>query len=73
MSPAKTSPAAKPAPKLLSACSLRHSPPFLKATITKATVYWPDGKVQEVVGLEPGAYWDVTEGEAKPKRATAPR
>jgi hypothetical protein len=41
--------------------------------ITKATVYWPSGKVQEVAGLEPDAYWDVAEGEAKPKRASAPK
>jgi hypothetical protein len=39
--------------------------------IDKATVYWPDGKVQQVAGLEPDAYWDVTEGEAAPKRAPA--
>jgi hypothetical protein len=31
--------------------------------ITKATVYWPSGKVQEVSGLEPNAYWDITEGK----------
>ena len=36
-------------------------------TIDKVTVYWPSGKTQELAGLEPGAYWDVTEGEA-PKR-----
>lgn len=38
------------------------------AKIDKATVYWPSGKAQEVTGLEVGAYWDVTEGEAKAKR-----
>lgn len=39
------------------------------AKIDKVTVYRPSGKSQEVAGLEPGAYWDVTEGEARPKRA----
>ena len=43
------------------------------AKIDKATVYWPSGKVQEVTGLEPGAYWEVTEGQEKPKRATGGR
>jgi hypothetical protein len=39
------------------------------AKIDKVTVYWPSGKVQEVAGLEPGAYWVVTEGVEKPKKA----
>jgi enediyne biosynthesis protein E4 len=43
------------------------------AKIDKVTVYWPSGKTQEVAGLEPGAYWDVTEGAAAPKRAAQPR
>jgi len=43
------------------------------AKINKATVYWPSGKVQEVTGLEPDAYWDVTEGQEKPKKVTAAR
>jgi hypothetical protein len=34
--------------------------------IEKVTVYWPSEKTQEVTGLEPGAYWDVTEGEGRP-------
>ncbi|MCI0702441.1 MAG: CRTAC1 family protein, partial [Planctomycetia bacterium] len=38
------------------------------AKIDKATVYWPSGKVQEVSGLEAGAYWVVSEGEEKPKK-----
>ena len=38
------------------------------AKIEKVTVYWPSGKSQEVAGLEPGAYWDVTEGEP-PRKA----
>jgi hypothetical protein len=41
--------------------------------IDKVTVYWPSGKSQEVAGLEPGAYWELTEGEAQPKRAGAKR
>jgi hypothetical protein len=36
--------------------------------ITKATVYWPSGKVQEVAGLEPDSYWELTEGADKPKK-----
>jgi hypothetical protein len=38
------------------------------AAITKATVYWPSGRVQELAGLAPDAYWELTEGEA-PRRA----
>jgi hypothetical protein len=38
------------------------------AKIDKVTVYWPSGKVQEVRGVEPDAYWVVTEGEAAPKK-----
>ncbi|WP_171475364.1 CRTAC1 family protein [Frigoriglobus tundricola] len=41
--------------------------------INKATVYWPSGKVQEVTGLDPDAYWDVTEGQEKPKRVAGAR
>jgi hypothetical protein len=41
------------------------------AKISKVTVYWPSGKVQEFADVEPDAYWDLTEGEAKPKRAGA--
>jgi hypothetical protein len=36
--------------------------------IDKATVYWPSGKTQEITGLEVGAYWQVTEGEAVGKK-----
>jgi hypothetical protein len=39
------------------------------AKIEKATVYWPSGKVQDLAGLEPDAYWEIAEGEAKPKRS----
>jgi hypothetical protein len=42
------------------------------AKIAKATVYWPSGKVQELTDLQPGAYYDVPEGEA-PKRVAAPK
>ena len=38
------------------------------ATIGRVTVYWPSGKAQEVAGVEPDAYWDITEGEPKPKK-----
>ncbi|MBN8907976.1 MAG: CRTAC1 family protein [Rhodospirillales bacterium] len=37
----------------------------------KVTVHWPSGKAQEVTGLEPDAYWEVTEGAAQPKRVGA--
>jgi hypothetical protein len=40
------------------------------AKIAKATVYWPSGKSQDLADLQPGAYYDVPEGEA-PKRAGA--
>jgi hypothetical protein len=43
------------------------------ATIEKVTVYWPSGKMQEVAGLAPDAYWSVTEGEATPRRLAAGR
>ncbi|MBP3960867.1 CRTAC1 family protein [Gemmata sp. G18] len=39
--------------------------------INKATVYWPSGKVEEIAGLEPDAYWTVTEGGPKPEKAAA--
>jgi hypothetical protein len=39
--------------------------------VEKATVYWPSGKAQELAGLEPGAYWEVAEGEAA-RRAGRP-
>lgn len=35
------------------------------AAIDKLTVYWPSGAVQEVAGVTPGAYWTLTEGEAR--------
>ncbi len=38
------------------------------AKIDKVTVYWPSGKVQEVAGITPDAYWQVSEGEATPKK-----
>jgi enediyne biosynthesis protein E4 len=38
------------------------------ARIDKVTVYWPSGKVQEVAGLTPDAYWRVQEGEPTPTR-----
>ncbi len=37
--------------------------------LTRVTVYWPSGKVQEVTGLEADAYWELTEGADKPKKA----
>jgi len=43
------------------------------AKITKTTVYWPSGKQQEVPGLEPGAYWRISEGEALANRVEAKR
>jgi hypothetical protein len=39
------------------------------AKIDRVTVYWPSGAVQTVNGLEPDDYWDVTEGEAAPRRS----
>jgi hypothetical protein len=39
--------------------------------IEKATVYWPSGKVQEVSGLMPGAYWEVAEGGSRPVKVEA--
>jgi enediyne biosynthesis protein E4 len=36
--------------------------------ISKVTVHWPSGKAQEVAGLEPDAYWQITEGDPTPKR-----
>jgi hypothetical protein len=41
------------------------------AKITKVTVHWPSGKLQDVNGLEPGAYWRIAEGEPAPKKAAA--
>jgi hypothetical protein len=38
------------------------------AKISKVTVYWPSGKVQQVAGVEPDAYWEITEGTDKPTR-----
>ena len=38
--------------------------------ITKATVYWPSGQVQVFADLGIDAYWKLTEGDAKAKRAT---
>jgi hypothetical protein len=43
------------------------------AKITKVTIYWPGGKEQVVAGLEPGAYWDVMEGQDTAKRANQPK
>ncbi|HEY1191727.1 MAG TPA: CRTAC1 family protein [Gemmata sp.] len=40
--------------------------------LTKVTVHWPSGRVQEVAGLAPGAYWTVTEGDPKVHRGTKP-
>ena len=37
--------------------------------IDKLTVHWPSGKVEEIAGVEPDAYWVVTEGEARAKKA----
>lgn len=39
--------------------------------VTKATVYWPSGKVQEFTGLTVDGYWKLIEGEAKPKKVEA--
>jgi len=36
--------------------------------IDKVTVFWPSGKSEEITGLEHGAYWRVTEGEAVAKK-----
>ena len=36
------------------------------AKVTKVTVHWPSGKAQEYAGVEPGAYWKLTENEEKP-------
>lgn len=41
------------------------------AKIDKTTVFWPSGKAQMIAGLEPGAYWTVTEVDPKPKKADA--
>ena len=41
------------------------------AKLDKVTVYWPSGKSQEVASLEADAYWIVTEGDPKPKKAEA--
>ncbi|HEY2910563.1 MAG TPA: CRTAC1 family protein [Gemmataceae bacterium] len=38
------------------------------AKISKVTVYWPSGKVQEVAGVEPDAYWEIAEDANEPKR-----
>ena len=37
------------------------------AKVVAATVHWPSGKAQPLAGLEPGAYWSVTEGEPAKK------
>jgi hypothetical protein len=39
--------------------------------IAKLTVHWPSGKAQEVKGVGVDAYWQITEGEAAPRRAEA--
>jgi formylglycine-generating enzyme required for sulfatase activity len=36
--------------------------------IGKANIFWPSGKVQEITGLEPDAYWIISEVDAKPRR-----
>lgn len=36
--------------------------------VSKVTVHWPSGKAQEFAGVEPGAYWRLTENEAKAVR-----
>jgi hypothetical protein len=41
--------------------------------IDRVTVYWPSGKVQEVKGVGPDAYWVLTEGEPDAKKAEAPK
>jgi hypothetical protein len=41
------------------------------AKINKVTVYWPSGRVQEVSGVEPGAYWRLAEGEPAAKKVEA--
>jgi hypothetical protein len=38
------------------------------AKVTKVTVHWPSGKAQEFAGVEPGAYWRLTENEANATR-----
>jgi len=42
-------------------------------TITRATVFWPSGKAQEVSHLRPGAYWRITEGQQEAKKIEASR
>jgi enediyne biosynthesis protein E4 len=36
--------------------------------IDKATIYWPSGEVQDITGIEPDAYWKVTEREKPEKK-----
>jgi enediyne biosynthesis protein E4 len=43
------------------------------AKIKKITVYWPSGKVQEILGVEADRYWRVTEGEGEAKAIDAPK
>lgn len=55
-----------------------HDPRFViglgaDTKIEKLTVYWPSGKSQVITGLEPDGYWDVIEGEDKPKRSQGAR
>ena len=38
------------------------------AKVTKVTVHWPSGKAQEFAGVEPGAYWRLTEGETAKRK-----
>jgi enediyne biosynthesis protein E4 len=41
------------------------------AKLSKVTIHWPSGEQQEVPGLEPGAYWRITEGESAAKKSEA--
>ena len=41
--------------------------------IRKLTVKWSWGETQTWENLEPGAYWDLREGEPKASRTVAPR
>ncbi|MCS7022834.1 MAG: CRTAC1 family protein [Gemmataceae bacterium] len=40
--------------------------------IQRLTIYWASGRVQEVNGVQPDAYWAITEGESSPQRLVYP-
>jgi hypothetical protein len=41
-----------------------------EGTVQSVTVKWSWGEVQDFSGLEPGAYWELREGQATPTRMT---